>query len=93
MRQSLPGEWFDDYLYDAVARYRPMPYDGDVVLFRSNEPLRGRLFDEQMGWGPLVTGHLKKIDVNSGHFDMFREQPAGQIATSLQATLDEAKGR
>jgi thioesterase domain-containing protein len=93
VRQSLPGEWFDDYLYDAVARYRPMPYDGDVVLFRSNEPLRGRLFDEQMGWGPLVTGHLKKIDVNSGHFDMFREQPAGQIATSLQATLDEAKGR
>ncbi len=92
-RQSRPGEWFDDYLYDSVTCYRPTPYEGDVVLFRSNEALRGRLFDEQMGWGPLVAGNLKKVDVNSGHFDMFREQPAGQIATSLQTTLDEAKGR
>ena len=83
-RQSLPGEWFDGCLYDAVARYRPPPYDGNVSLFRSNEPLRGRLFDERMGWGPLVAGNLTKVDVNSGHFDMFREQPAGEIASFLR---------
>ena len=82
--KHFAGEWFDDYLYDAVARYRPSPYDGDVVLFRSNEPLRGRLFDERMGWGPLVSGSLKKVDVDSGHFDMFRERPAGEIASFLQ---------
>ena len=83
-RQALAGEWFDDYLYDAVTRYRPSPYDGDVTLFRSNEPLRGRLFDERMGWGPVVSGNLKKVDINSGHFDMFREQPAGEIAAVLR---------
>lgn len=83
-RQALAGEWFDDYLYDAVTRYRPSPYDGDVILFRSNEPLRGRLFDERMGWGPVVSGNLKKVDVNSGHFDMFRERPAGEIAAVLR---------
>jgi thioesterase domain-containing protein len=83
-RQALAGEWFDDYLYSKVAQYRPTPYAGDVVLFRSKEPLRGRLFDEHMGWKPLVAGKFAKVDVNSGHFDMFREQPAAEIATVLR---------
>jgi thioesterase domain-containing protein len=83
-RQALAGEWFDDYLYDAVTRYRSSPYDGDVTLFRSNEPLRGRLFDERMGWGPAVSGNLQKVDIDSGHFDMFRERPAGEIAAVLR---------
>lgn len=84
-RRALPGEWFDDQIYDRVTRYRPPPFDGDVVLFRTNDALRGRLFDEQMGWGPLVTGHLTKVDVDSGHFDMFRERPAAEIAAVLRA--------
>lgn len=83
-RQALPGEWFDGYLYEKVTHYRTTPYDGNVVLFRTRDPLHGRLFDERMGWGPLVTGSLAKIDVNSGHFDMFREQPAGAIASFLK---------
>ncbi|CAN5851142.1 hypothetical protein BH11PSE3_BH11PSE3_20340 [soil metagenome] len=92
-RQVLPGYWFDDFLYEAVARYRPEPYDGDVTIFRSNEALRGRLFDERMGWGPLVSGRLHKRDVRSGHFDMFREQPAGEIAGFLPSLLAEAERR
>ena len=83
-RQALAGEWFDDYLYSKVAQYRPTPHAGDVVLFRSKEPLRGRLFDEHMGWKPLVAGKLAKVEVNSGHFDMFRERPAAEIATVLR---------
>ena len=83
-RQQLAGEWFDSFLYDKVAVYRPTPYDGNVVLFRTRDPLHGRLFDERMGWGPLVSGSLAKIDVNSGHFDMFREQPAATIASFLK---------
>jgi thioesterase domain-containing protein len=83
-RQALVGEWFDDYLYGKVAQYRPTPYAGDVVLFRSKEPLRGRLFDEHMGWKPLVAGKFAKVEVNSGHFDMFRERPAAEIAAVLR---------
>ncbi len=83
-QQALAGEWFDDYLYAKVAQYRPTPYAGDVVLFRSKEPLRGRLFDEHMGWKRLVAGSFAKVDVNSGHFDMFRERPAAEIATVLR---------
>ena len=87
------GTWFDLALRQSIARYRPAPYDGDVVLFRSQEPLRGRFFDDYMGWRPLVTGHLTKVDVNSGHSDMFREEPAGQIASVLSALLASKDGR
>ncbi len=90
---ELEGQWFDSYAYDTVARFRPAPYDGDVVLFRSNDPLRGRLFDERMGWGPLVSGTLRKVDVDGGHFDMFRERPAGEIAAALRAILGDTKER
>ena len=83
-RRALPGEWFDDQIYDRVTRYRPPPFDGNVVLFRTNDALRGRLFDEQMGWAPLVTGRLTKVDIDSGHFDMFRERPAAEIAAVLR---------
>ena len=84
VRQWLPGEWFDGFLYDKVQQYRPTPYDGNVVLFRTNDPLRGRLFDDRMGWAPLVSGGFTKIDIDSGHFDMFRERPARAIASFLE---------
>lgn len=86
------GVWFDQALRQSIARYRPAPYDGDVVLFRSQEPLRGRLFDDHMGWDPLVTGTFTMIEVNSGHLDMFREEPAAQIASTLRALLAGKSG-
>jgi thioesterase domain-containing protein len=85
--EQRPGQWFDDQLREATARYRPAPYDGDVIIFRSEETLRGRLFDEQMGWGPLVTGDLRKVEVASAHLDMFREQPADHIAAIMRAAV------
>lgn len=84
-----PGQWFDDAVRQAAARYRPRPpYGGDVVLFRSDEPLRGRLFDELMGWQPLISGNLTKVDVASAHLDMFRKQPAATIAAAVNDLLD-----
>lgn len=80
---------FDDVVTDAAKTYRPAPYDGDVILFRSQETLRGRLFDDLMGWGPLVSGNLVKVEVDSAHQDMFRDRPARAIAAVLRARLDD----
>lgn len=90
--KKLPGRWFDEYVYEAVKHYRPGPYEGDALLFRSNEPLHGRLFEERMGWGPLMAGNFRKVDVDSAHLDMFRERPAADIATSLREALGEQEG-
>jgi thioesterase domain-containing protein len=80
---------FDDVVTDAAKTYRPAAYDGDVILFRSQETLRGRLFDDLMGWGPLVSGNLVKVEVDSAHQDMFRDRPARAIAAVLRARLDD----
>lgn len=85
--EKTPDLRFDDLLTDAAKTYRPDPYEGDVLLFRSQETLRGRLFDDLMGWGPLVSGNLVKVEVNSAHQDMFRERPARDIAAVLRARL------
>lgn len=87
------GRWFDDFIYAAAAHHRPAPADIDAVLFRSAEPLRGRLFDKHMGWRPIVAGSFYYRDVKSGHLDMFRERPAAVIAAALNDLLAEAEGR
>jgi thioesterase domain-containing protein len=85
---KVEGQWFDEYLSVAAANYRPGTYGGsDVVLFRSAETLRGRLFDELMGWEPLVRRALRKVELASGHLDMFREKPAGEIVAVLDEVL------
>ncbi len=86
------GRWFDDCIYAAAARHRPQPLSVDTVLFRSRETLRGRLFDERMGWGPLVTGTLVKTEIDSAHLDMFREKPAADIASFLNDRLGKLEG-
>jgi thioesterase domain-containing protein len=90
---KLPHEWFDECLHKAAARYRPSPYDGDAIIFRSEEPLRGRLFDERMGWEPLVTGNLKKVDVAGNHRDMFRDPYAARLAGVIRSALVEKEDR
>lgn len=87
--EKTPDLLFDDLVTDAAKTYRPEPYDGDVVLFRSQETLRGRLFDDLMGWGPLVSGNLVKVEVESAHQDMFRDRPARAIAAALRARLGD----
>lgn len=90
--EKSPDLMLDDAVTDAAKTYRPEPYDGDVVLFRSQETLRGRLFDDLMGWAPLVSGSLVKVEVESAHQDMFRDRPARAIAADLRARLgDEAR--
>lgn len=85
---KVEGQWFDEYMSMAAADYRPGTYSGsDVVLFRSAETLRGRLFDELMGWEPLVRRALRKVELASGHLEMFREKPAGEIAAVLDELL------
>lgn len=87
--EKSPDLQFDDLVTDAAKAYRPEPYEGDVILFRSQETLRGRLFDELMGWGPLVSGNLVKVEVDSAHQDMFRDRPARDIAAVLRARLGD----
>lgn len=87
-----PEEWFDNILLTSVLHYRPNPYDGDVLYLRSDELIRGRLFDPGMGWGPLVAGELRIVDVRGMHLDMLRAPYVDAIADAMLAFLDEIEG-
>ena len=85
------GRWFDDHIREAAAHHRPAPANIDAVIFRSAETLRGALFDERMGWGPIVAGKLYQASVDSAHLDMFQEKPAAAIASFLGPLLAGSK--
>ena len=87
------GRWFDDHIRDAAHTHRPAPANIDAVLFRSAETLRGRLFDERMGWGSIVAGRLYQANIDSAHLDMFQEKPAAAIASFLGPLLAAIEGR
>jgi thioesterase domain-containing protein len=87
------GRWFDDHIREAAAHHRPAPANIDAVIFRSAEPLRGTLFDERMGWAPIVAGKLYQADIDSAHLDMFQEKPAAAIASFLGPLLAGIEGR
>ena len=87
------GRWFDDHIREAAAHHRPAPANIDAVIFRSAEPLRGALFDERMGWAPIVAGKLYQASVDSAHLDMFQEKPAAAIASFLGPLLAGIEGR
>jgi thioesterase domain-containing protein len=87
------GRWFDDHIRAAAARHRPAPANIDAVIFRSAEPMRGALFDERMGWAPIVAGKLYQANVDSAHLDMFQEKPAAAIASFLGPLLAGIEGR
>lgn len=92
-KTPLVGSWFDICLREAFTEYRPNPYDGDVVVMRSDEAMRGRLFDARMGWGPLVAGELRHVDVHGLHLDMFRAPCVDEVADAMAAFLADIEGR
>ena len=70
-----------------VQRYRPKPYTGRVLLFRSSLPSVGLYGDPQFGWGELFNGGLEVCDIPGDHRDMFLEPYVGNTATKLGACL------
>lgn len=78
----------ESYLMEARDRYRPRPYPGDVLMFRSNEyPTGGPLFDAKFGWGELIKGKIEIVDVAAGHLRMCTGDSATVVAERVRAFL------
>jgi len=69
----------------ALYTYEPGPYAGEVILFRGAES-RQRDEDPTLGWGGLVSGPLRVLDLPGGHYTILREEVetlAGRLRTLL----------
>jgi thioesterase domain-containing protein len=75
----------------AERAYRPQPYDGDMVLFRSQE--LGGIFNgvtliPGKGWESMIRGKLEVIVIPGSHLDLWRDPSFGILA---QQTADWLK--
>lgn len=76
----------------AMWEYRPKPYDGKVVLFRS-EDLPESLDiarDPYFGWGVWAQGGVEVYHVPGRHTDMVREPNVQVLAAGLRECLRKA---
>ena len=68
LRKVLRRDGDDMYLMGR--RYRPKPYHGRVILFRRSLRAISKYLDETLGWGDLIAGELRVIQIEGGHGDM-----------------------
>lgn len=70
----------------AVDRYRPKPYDGDMLLFRSNQ---GEASERCLGWDRYVKGRIDVVDIEADHGTVVATHGLKQIGPALGARIDE----
>jgi thioesterase domain-containing protein len=72
---------------EALAHYRPRPYDGPVTVFGSTQRI-ARLVRWFPGWSALAA-QREVFDFAGGHQDLF-ERSLPQLAATLRRVLDQA---
>jgi amino acid adenylation domain-containing protein len=79
----------------AWERYRPVPYDGDVVLVRARmrQQMIGVLDDDPMlGWTPYLRGRVTQEEIDCDHFSLLKPALARPLAQLLSRHLGVARG-
>jgi thioesterase domain-containing protein len=81
----------DDVLLIAVKSYRPQPYDGRVLLFRSDKYRTWRFWDSHLGWAHLIP-NLKVCAVPGVHDSMLTGPHLPTIAQAITKAMDKDRG-
>lgn len=67
--------------------YRPRPYAGAVVLFRTRHQLPGPLLDRSLGWSNLLGAHFEVCDVPGHQQNLLLEPHIHVLARELMNRL------
>ncbi len=74
----------------AVARYRPRPFGGKLVLFQPQQPLEDILPDSRSRWRELARGGLEIHEAPGNHYTMLGSPDVAVLAKHLEACLAAA---
>ena len=80
----------EEILADALAKYKPQAYTGNLVLFQRSDRPVGLPYDPLFGWGKLVS-KLEIHEIPGDHRDMFLEPKVQLLAEKLNACLLRAQ--
>ena len=78
---------------EALHRYVPKPYPGDLRFFACTERPMTATSDEAYGWGDIVAGKIVASRVPGDHYTMLAHPNVRTLATDLQAALDATEAR
>jgi thioesterase domain-containing protein/acyl carrier protein len=73
----------EQIIHVAVRCYRPAPYLGCLVFFKSAERPPGDAWDPSRGWSHLVTGEFVVHEVLGNHRSMFLEPNVENLANNM----------
>ncbi len=74
----------------AMARYRPRPFGGKLVLFQPQQPLQNILPDSRSRWRELARGGLDLHEAPGNHYTMLGSPNVATLAKHLEACLAAA---
>jgi thioesterase domain-containing protein len=69
----------------ALAGYHPLPYGGELHLFRAVDQAKGEL-DPTLGWNALAPGRVRIFDSPGDHYTILREEVEA-LASQLRRLL------
>jgi thioesterase domain-containing protein len=80
-------QFYRNVMIEACAKLRPLPYQGNAVVFRTAEAATGIGFRHDMGWRSIVQGQLSVQMLPTDHYNMYNDASSYTIANTLKAIL------
>jgi amino acid adenylation domain-containing protein len=92
MGRPLPPELEEvrNAVNEAVARYRPSPYAGEITLFRARHQAPGTSGDPTLGWGAIARS-VVVVPMPGYHAAMISEPRVRELVPALRAQFDRAR--
>ncbi len=88
-RSRARRERFKEDYRRVADRYVPSPYDGPVILFRSEAPAGNPALEKDLGWGAFAR-HLEVVNVPGDHCSMIFPPLVDAFAETMQRYMDRA---
>jgi len=75
----------------AAAKYEPLSYSGNVVLYRSGKQLRGLVASERLGWVGILCGKMDMCEIPGHQQNMLHPPNVYHLARDLSIRLVSAQ--
>jgi thioesterase domain-containing protein/acyl carrier protein len=95
--EPLPPELADFHLFnnftDAQARYKPQPYEGDIVMLKASLAETLYLYaGPTLGWKEHVKGEVRIEPISGSHFTMMTEPGVSEVTEAIRRELVRLDG-
>lgn len=73
----------------AMMGYQPACFNGDLTLFRATEGNDKYVISDDYGWGEVVKGTVKTMDIPGNHVTVFDEKNIDGISEAFRVSLSQ----